>query len=124
MAKEFQRTERVAQVIQRELAQLIRSEVKDPRLGMVSISAVRVAKDLAHARVFVSTLNSDDEASIKQDIEILNGAAGFLRHNLGKSVNWRHTPALKFEYDVSIQEGAKIERILSQVTPPQEESEE
>ena len=80
MAREYARTQRVADHLQRELAVLIRDEVGDPRLGMVSISAVEVSRDFSHAKVFVSTLGEAGDA--ETSVQVLQGAAGYLRRLL------------------------------------------
>ena len=94
MAKDFSRARRVGEQLQRELAQLIQSEIKDPRLGMVTVSAVEVSRDMSNAKVFVMMSGEDDE--IKTSLGILNKAAGFLRHTLSKSMTMRIMPHLKF----------------------------
>ena len=85
MAREFSRAERVADHLQRELATLIQQELRDPRLGMVSVTAVKVSRDLAHARVYVTRLGSDSEEEAQPGIDVLNGAAGYLRTQLARS---------------------------------------
>ena len=96
MPKDFPRSERLASQIQRELAGLIRQELKDPGLAMVSILEVQVSKDLAHARVFFSVLDPDDAVAC---IEALNRASGFLQREIGQRLKSRVTPKLIFEYD-------------------------
>jgi len=78
MAQEYSRTQRVADQIQRELAALIQREVKDPRVGMATVSAVEVSRDLSHAKVFVTILNGDeDQQEITESVKALNNASGF-----------------------------------------------
>lgn len=85
MAQEYSRTQRVADQIQRELASLIQREVKDPRVGMATVSAVEVSRDLSHAKVFVTIFNgSEDEQEIIESVKALNSASGFLRSQLGQ----------------------------------------
>ena len=96
MPKEYPRSDRLASQIQRELASLIQSGLKDPRLAMPSILEVQVSKDLSHARVFFSVLSAADATDC---LQALNRASGFLQHELGKSLKTRITPKLSFVYD-------------------------
>jgi ribosome-binding factor A len=111
MPREFPRTRRVGEQIQRELSELIRSELKDPRVGMISISAVTVSRDLSHARVYVSVLG--DEAQMTSSLKALQHAAGFLRHRLGQAMRMRVIPELHFHLDRSIEEGARIGALIN-----------
>jgi len=119
MPKEFSRTKRVEAQIQRELAQLIQFEVKDPRVGLVTVSAVEVSSDMAYAKVFVTTLG--DEESIPEMLEGLNRAAGFLRRELGKRLTIRLTPELTFVYDASVTEGARMSALIDSLVHPKSE---
>lgn len=109
--REFGRNERVADALQRELARLIRDEVRDPRVGMANINAVEVSSDLSSARVYMTFVGCDDDAS-KQAVEALNGAAGFLRTLLAKVLQTRITPRLKFYYDLSGQKGQRLSALI------------
>ncbi|MBT8116196.1 MAG: 30S ribosome-binding factor RbfA [Gammaproteobacteria bacterium] len=111
MPREFPRSRRVGDQIQRELSGLIRDEIKDPRLGMVSISAVTVSRDLGHAKVHVSVLG--DEQQVTESVTVLNHAAGFLRHRLGKMLHIRTVPELRFYIDRSLEEGARIGALIN-----------
>lgn len=112
MPKEFSRTRRIGEQIQRELAQLIQQEVKDPRLGMVTVSGVEVSRDLSVAKVFVTVLGDEDP---KPSLTVLNRAAGFLRHALGQRLVVRTVPSLKFVYDESVARGARLSRLIDEV---------
>ena len=112
MPREFPRTRRVGEQIQRELAALIRDEIKDPRLAMVSISAVQVSRDFGHAKVYVSVLG--DETECTESLQVLNHAAGFLRHKLGKLLHIRVIPALHFYHDRSLEEGARLGALINE----------
>ncbi len=112
MSREYSRSLRVAEQIQRDLAQLIQTEVKDPRVGMVTISEVRVSKDLAHAKVFMTVLGSDAEGAA-ESVEILNRAASFLRHALGRRLVLRVVPQLHFVYDETLETGARLAALLA-----------
>ncbi len=105
MPKEFSRTLRVAEQIHRELAELIRDEIRDPRVGLVSISDVEVSRDLAHAKVYFTVL---DETTRSGTEKALEHAAGFLRRELGRRMIIRTVPQLHFHYDESIERGSRI----------------
>ena len=111
MPRDFPRERRIGEQVQRELSGVIRDEIKDPRLGMVSISAVSVSRDLGHAKVYVSVLG--DEVQAAESIEVLNHAAGFLRHRLGRTLHIRTVPELKFLHDRSLEEGARIGALIN-----------
>lgn len=111
MPKEFPRTRRIGEQIQRELAALIREEIKDPRLGMVSVTAVIVTRDLAHAKVYVSVLGNEEQT--RASVSVLSHAAGFLRHKLGKILHIRVIPELRFYHDRSLEEGARMGALIN-----------
>ena len=108
MAKEYSRTQRIGDQMQRELAQLIRREIKDPRVGLVTITAVDVSRDVGHAKVFITVMGEDSAEDIKQSLKVLNSAAGFLRMQLGKEMKLRSVPQLHFHYDESVTRGAHL----------------
>ena len=110
MPREFSRTRRLAEQIQRELAQLIQREVKDPRLGMVTVSAVEVARDLSHAKVYVTLLGGSEHAP--EALGILHKASGYLRHLLAQRVTMRTTPELHFVYDASVERGMRLTELI------------
>ncbi len=116
MAKEYSRAQRIGDQMQRELAQLIRLEVKDPRLGgLVTVTAVDVSRDASHAKVFVTVMggNVEDEPErVKQSIKVLNDASGFLRMQLGKAMKLRSIPHLHFHYDESVTRGAHLSALI------------
>jgi len=112
MAKEYSRTQRVADQMQRELALLIQREVRDPRLGMVTVTAVDVSRDLAHAKVFFTLLGEDSDEDVALNREILNEAAGFLRMQLGRVMKLRAIPQLHFHYDESIRRGVHLSSLI------------
>jgi len=115
MAQEYSRTQRVADQIQRELAGLIQREVKDPRVGMATVSAVEVSRDLSHAKVFVTILNgSEDKAEIRESIKALNNASGFLRSQLGQRMKLRIVPTLRFHFDDSLSRGNYLSNLIDQ----------
>lgn len=110
MPRDFPRTRRVGEQLQRELATLIRDEIDDPRLGLVSISGVEVSRDFSHAKVFFSTLGSDKEAD--DSLAVLQGAAGFLRRLLGQRLTLRNVPQLHFRQDHSLADGARLSALI------------
>ncbi|WP_252272815.1 30S ribosome-binding factor RbfA [Pseudomonas subflava] len=112
MAKEYSRTQRIGDQMQRELAQMIPREVRDPRLGFVTITAVDVSRDLGHAKVFITVMGENDVEKVKLNLEILNEAAGYLRMLLGKSMKLRSLPQLHFHYDESISRGAHLSALI------------
>jgi ribosome-binding factor A len=113
MAKEYSRTQRVADYLQRELAGLIQREVRDPRVGMVSITGVDVSRDMGHAKVHYTVLSTDDSAeSAKESTEVLNKAAGFLRKLLSRDSAMRSVPQLRFYFDSSVGRGRYLEDLI------------
>lgn len=117
MGQNFKRTDRVAEMIQRKLAQIIPQEVKDPRLkGFVTVSAVKVAADLSHAKVYFTVLHDDKKLAGS----ILNAAASYLRSALARSITLRTVPQLHFVYDESIEYGEQLSRLIDKVNPPEE----
>ncbi len=113
--KDFSRTDRVGQQIQKEIAVILQREIKDPRLGMVTVSAVEVSRDLSYAKVFVTVLNSQDDDKSNQSIKILNEATGYIRSLLGKRIRARIMPELRFVLDTSLLEGMRISNLVDQV---------
>ena len=110
--REFSRTDRVSQSIQKEIAQILQREIKDPRLGFVTVSAVEVSRDLSYAKIFITILDQKDEDSGKQSIAILNDATGYIRSILGKRIRARIMPELKFVLDTSFMDGMRISNLV------------
>ena len=113
MAREFARTDRVGQQIQKEVAVILQREVKDPRLSMATVSAVEVSRDLAYAKVFV-TFFTNEQNEIDESVKILNEAAGFIRSLLAKQLKARIMPQLRFVYDHSMAEGVRMTSLVDQ----------
>lgn len=112
MNSNFKRTDRIAELMQRKLAQIIQQEIKDPRLtNLITISAVKVTRDLGHAKVYF-TVFKDDPA---ETTAILNTAASYLRSTLAKTVTLRTVPQLHFIYDESIEYGKRLSRLIDEV---------
>ncbi len=103
MPREFSRIDRIGDQMQRELAQLIQREVKDPRVGMVTVNAVKVSRDLGYADVYVSLLTTEElteeSGQVVESLAVLNKAAGFLRGQIGRAMKLRVTPQLRFHFD-------------------------
>jgi ribosome-binding factor A len=116
MPREFPRTRRVGEQIQREVAGILQEEFKDPRLGMISVSGVEVSRDLAHAKVYISVLGGEEDVS--ETVKVLNKAAGFLRHQLGQRMRLRSVPQLRFLYDGSLAEGARMDALIAAALAP------
>lgn len=111
MAREFTRSDRVADAVQRYLAQLIPSEIRDPRVGMVNINGVDVARDMSVAKVYVTVVGAEAE-ECEQAVEILNKAAGFLRSLISKELTMRSTPKIQFYYDITAHQGHKLSNLI------------
>ncbi len=112
MAKEYSRTSRVAQQVQKELARIIQQEVKDPRIGMATISGVDITRDLAYAKVFVTFLTVGEQTN-EESLEGLNAASGYIRRLLGKAMRLRIVPELRFCFDETLTEGLRISEMVS-----------
>ncbi|MDE3010092.1 MAG: 30S ribosome-binding factor RbfA [Pseudomonadota bacterium] len=106
------RQRRIAEQIRKDLSELIRLRVKDPRVGMVTVTWVEVAADYGHAKVYVSSLLGED--SLRQTLEGLALAAGFLRRELGRGLKLRVTPQLHFLADASIDRGVRMGALIGQ----------
>jgi len=113
MAREYARTDRVGQQIQKEIATILMREIKDPRLSMTTVSAVEVTRDLAYAKIFVTFFN-DDQDEIKASLAVLAEAEGYIRSLLGKRLRARIMPHLRFVYDSSMSEGVRMSALVDQ----------
>ena len=111
MARGFSRATRLADQIQRDLADLIRVEVRDPRVGLVTITTVEVTRDLSHARVFVTSLSETEAA---ESVQALTRAAGFLRTRLAQMLKLRTIPELHFVYDASVERGVRLSKLIDE----------
>jgi len=110
MKKHSQRAQRIGDQIQRELADLLRLHVKDPRIGMVTVTAVEVSPDLSHAKVFVTHLGGAEQAA--SVIDALQHTAGFLRSELSHRFTLYSVPQLHFAYDDSIESGLRLSKLI------------
>lgn len=115
MPAEFSRTQRLGEQIKRDLALLIQRELKDPRIGMVTVNFVDLSKDLSYANVNITVLVADDsDEKIIESLTILNEASTFLRMELGRALKVRKVPHLRFHYDDSLKRGARINALIYQ----------
>ncbi len=125
MAKEFSRSRRVAQQLQQEIARILQRDVKDPRVGMVTVSSIDVSRDLAYAKVYVTFFNIDnDEARIKEGIEALESASGYIRSLVGSAMKLRIVPELRFLYDNTLVEGMRMSNLVSEVRSKDKQKQE
>ncbi len=107
------RANRLAEILKMEISQMIREDLKDPRLGFVTVTGVDVADDLSHAKVYVSVLGNEDVK--KSSLAALKSAQGHVRSELGKRIRLRHVPEVVFKDDPSIEHGAHISKLLHDV---------
>lgn len=107
------RANRVAEEIKREVTQMLRDEIKDPRVGFVTVTGVEVTPDMRYAKVFFSVYGNEEDKA--QSMEALEKAKGFVRSELGKRMRLRYTPEISFKFDTSIEYGAKIMKLLEGV---------
>ena len=103
------RPQKLGDLIQREISELVQRELRDPRVGMITITSVDVSPDFSHAKVFFTVLDQRDLVEVKQG---LKRAAGFLRTQLAKRIKLYTTPELRFEYDESVERGDRLSRLI------------
>ena len=108
------RSARIADQIQRSLAELIRLEVRDPRVGLVTITGVELSRDHSHAKVFFTVLGGDSAPAL----EGLTRAAGFLRSELSRQLTTRKVPELHFAFDDSVERGVRLSRLIDEAVAP------
>ena len=110
MARDFNRSERVAGQLRRDLAKLIQQEIKDPGVGFVSLSDVEVTRDLSHAKIFITVFEPE---KAKESLKALKRASAFLRKRLGQELRLRHVPELHFIHDDSVEQGSHIDELIA-----------
>ncbi len=115
MKKKSGRPQKLGDLIQRELSELVQRELRDPRVGMITITSVDVSPDLSHAKVFYTTL---DAAHVAEAAQGLKRAAGFLRSQLAKRIKLYSTPELRFAYDESVERGDRLSRLIDAALKP------
>ncbi len=111
MPREFLRSERMAEQLRRELAEIVQDEIKDPRVGFLSFTEVRMSRDLSHAVVYCSVLNSE---GLQESVDVLNRAVGFIRRSIARRIRARIVPTLKFVADQSLIRGAEMDELISE----------
>ena len=111
MPREFSRSRRVAEQLQRELAGIVGKALQDPRAGLITVTSVELSKDLAYAKVFVSAIGGS--LSHQELIAALQRASGFLRHEVGQAMKLRIIPELRFHYDETLEKAAKLEALIA-----------
>ena len=109
MKRSSGRAYKLGDLIQRELSELVQRELRDPRVGMITITSVDVSPDFSHAKVFFTTLSKENLDDAKQG---LKRASGFLRSQLAKRIKLYTTPELRFEYDESVERGDRLSRLI------------
>lgn len=112
MPRNFQRTDRVSDAIQRELAFIIQREMADPRVQWVTISAVKLTRDMAYAKIYFTLMEESQKEAVTL---VLNAASGFLRGLLAKKVSLRHTPHLEFHFDETLMKANRLCELISKV---------
>ena len=110
MPKDYPRSRRIAEQVQRELSEIIRLELKDPRVGMITITDVEVTSDNAHAKIYFTLLGEGPR--IEEAAEGLGNAAGYLRSQLARRLKVRTVPQLAFKYDASAERGARLSQLI------------
>lgn len=110
MMKAFPRTRRVGEQIRRELAELIRDELRDPRLVLISMTSVEVSRDLAYARIYVTLVGDPTERA--ERVTELNHAAPLLRRELGRRMRIRTVPKLEFRYDEVVERASRLSALI------------
>ena len=108
------RTRRVAELIRRALADIIRDRLPDRGLGLLSITATEITRDLSRATVFITILGEEEDQV--RATEILNEESRVLRHELSRTLNLRHTPEIEFRYDFSIERGVRLSRLIDDLS--------
>ena len=112
MPREFKRSDRVADALQRSLAQVIQREVRDPRVGMVNINSVTVARDLTSAKIYVTFVGVDSDSESEESVVVLNKAASYIRNFVARDLSTRITPRLHFYYDAVAVHGQELSALI------------
>lgn len=115
MSREFSRTQRVSKLLKEEISRLLRHEVKDARIGIVTVTGVEASRDLKHARVYVQI--AGDPNRREAALAGLSSAAGFIRSRLGRELRIRRAPELHFVLDLTYERAARIAELLAEIEP-------
>jgi ribosome-binding factor A len=118
MPEGFRRTDRVGDLMRGEIADVLLRRVKDPRIGFVTVTGVKVSPDLRHATVFVSLL---DEGAVAETLAALERASGFVRAELGRRMRLKYTPELSFKHDATPSRAAHLEAVLDELSDERKE---
>lgn len=110
---QYKRAERIGDLIKEEVSQIIQYELKDPGIGFVTITGVEVSDDLKHAKIFYSVLG--DESAKKESSSALKRACGFVQHEIGRRLRLKYTPEIYFQFDPSVEYGARIETLIKEI---------
>ena len=121
MSKEFERTQRVSHFLHEELARLLQSTVRDPRVQEVNLTGVEVSRDLSHAKVFFTLMNDASSEERAEVTGVLSKVSGFLRSELAKASAMRTVPRLSFRFDESVGRGRDMESLLREVRQADEQ---
>jgi len=110
------RVDRIEEQLRMEISEIIEREIHDPRVGLTTVTNIKVSSDLRHARVFITTLGSEEDR--KRGLQGLKSAASYVRHSLAKRLHHlKRIPQLTFEYDDSVEQGFRIEQLLGEIKP-------
>jgi len=112
MPKEYSRSERVADFIKREIALLLQRELRDPRVSNANVNAVVMSRDMSTAKIYVTFFDKETAEEAKQAVEVLNGAAGFIRTQVASQHSMRSTPKLRFYFDDSVRQGEHLSNLI------------
>ncbi len=116
MARDYSRIDRIGDQMQRELAQIIQREVKDPRVGLITVNDVKVSRDLGYADIYVSLLSTEElteqSPEVQESLAVLNKASGFLRGHVGRAMKLRVVPMLRFHFDSLLGQSRKLDRLI------------
>ena len=120
--KEGKRSDKVADLVQKEISEMLLRSIKDPRIGFVTVTRVKVSDDCRSARVYFSVVGSEEERN--RSLEGLNSAKGFLRRELGRRVSLRYTPDLIFQFDPSVEYAIHMEEVFHHLREEKEKGED
>lgn len=120
MPKSYGRNERIAASLRREAARILASEIKDPRVKLATVTEVNVAPDLRNATIFVSFLD-DDEITVKEAMQVLNKAAGFVRSTMAARLKMRYMPNIEFEFDSLVKDSMKLDALIAKGLGPKDD---
>jgi ribosome-binding factor A len=113
-----QRQQKVGELLKSEISEIIRRELRDPRVGFVTVTDAEITPDMSHARVFVSVLGSDEERAAT--MKALRRASGFIRSEFARRVSMKTVPEIEFRFDKSIEQGARIFELLENIKREEE----